>query len=140
MENTHYILILDDDKDDLDLCMEARSRMKLDVDFICFSDGPSLIKFLKNATKAPVFILSDLNMPSLNGFELRKKMIQDPDLHYKSVPFIFWSTSASEQQIKQAYDALTQGFFDKPSTMKELSHLLSQLINYWLLSRHPKKI
>ncbi len=52
-------------------------------------------------------------MGGTNGFEIRKRLMADETLRYRSVPFIFWSTNASEKQIQHAYDLPAQGFFIK---------------------------
>jgi hypothetical protein len=40
--------------------------------------------------------------------------------------------------VKEAFTEMTvQGFFQKSSNIKELKHVLSVLIEYWKLCKHP---
>jgi DNA-binding NarL/FixJ family response regulator len=58
---------------------------------------------------------------------------------FRSVPFIFWSTTASEQQIVQAYNLSVHGFFIKGTSMEELKATFINIISYWRRSKMPAK-
>jgi CheY-like chemotaxis protein len=75
----------------------------------------------------------------LSGLQLRQHLLADKNTRYRSVPFLLWSTAASEKEIKEAYDAPTQGIFLKPFSFKDLKKTLSTLIEYWKINLHPKE-
>ncbi len=134
------ILIVDDDEDDLELIKEAGAYLKISHPLVFFQSGTDLIQYLKTASKPPFLIISDVNLPSQDGFALRKQLMDDGDLKYKSVPFIFWSTAASEKQIQFAYDLPAQGFFFKPSNFQDICSTFEAILDYWTKSQHPKKL
>jgi PleD family two-component response regulator len=74
----------------------------------------------------------------MDGFELKKRLYEDDSLNYKSIPFIFWSSQASVEQIKKSYDLGGNGFFIKESTLSELKASLIGIMQYWLKSRVPE--
>ena len=138
--NQSPILIIDDDQDDLDLIKDVVKHLKIERPIYFFKSGDELVNFLKTENSAPFLIVSDVNLPMQNGFEIKKRITESSDLKYYSVPFIYWSTSASEKQIQHAYDLPAQGFFFKPSNFDELCDTFQTIINYWQKSQHPKKI
>jgi CheY-like chemotaxis protein len=134
------ILIIDDDLDDLEMIKEAAEKVNIKRPIHFFSSGKEFMDFLKETSHAPFLILSDVNLPSETGFDIRKRIYDDAQLRYKTVPFIFWSTAASEKQIQFAYDLPAQGFFVKPSNFEDLCATFKDIVNYWQKSLHPKRI
>jgi CheY-like chemotaxis protein len=138
--NQSPVIVIDDDQDDLELIVEAAKAVEVDRPIICMSSGDELMAYLENGHEAPFVVLCDVNLPRESGFDIRQKIADRKDLKYKSVPFIYWSTSGSEQQVQRAYDSLAQGFFIKPSSYEDLCHCLKVIIDYWTASRHPKSV
>ena len=134
------ILIVDDDLDDLEMIKEAGVCLKITRPIHFFKSGNELLEYLKSTSKAPFFVLSDVNLPGETGFDIKKRIVENAELRYKSVPFIFWSTSASEKQIQYAYDLPVQGFFLKPSNFAELCETFKTIMDYWQKSQHPKRV
>lgn len=50
----------------------------------------------------PDIIISDIMMPGIDGYEFRKRLLQDEEL--KSVPFIFLTAKATDEDILEGYD------------------------------------
>lgn len=134
------ILIIDDDEDDLELIKDAAVYLKIIHPIAFFKSGTELKEYLRTATKAPFLIISDVNLPQEDGFALRKQLIDNKDLRYKSIPYIFWSTDASEKQIQFAYDLQAQGFFFKPNNFQDLCSTFKTILDYWTKSQHPKML
>lgn len=68
----------------------------------------------------PFLILSDINMPRINGFELRNRIYTNQMLRDKCVPYLFFTTAAGHQSVKQAYALSAQVFFVKPDKYEDL--------------------
>ncbi len=67
-------------------------------------------------------VLSDINMPKLNGMELREKVHNNEDLRLKSIPYLFFSTNAEQKHVIDAYSRSIQGFLSNHLiTVKVLS-------------------
>lgn len=134
------ILVVDDDNDDLDMIKECIEELKVTRPVLYFTGGSELEQYLLEAPIAPFLIVCDLNLPLSDGFDIRDRMAHNKELKYKSVPFIFWSTDATEKQIQYAYDLPAQGFFFKPHSFGELCITFKTILDYWSLSSHPKSI
>lgn len=133
-------MIVDDDHDDLEMIKEAAEKTKIKRPIHFFRSGNELLDFLQATPHAPFLIICDVNLPNETGFDIRKRIYDDVKLRYKSVPFIFWSTAASEKQIQYAYDLPAQGFFFKPSSFDDLCATFDTIVKYWQRSQHPKRV
>jgi CheY-like chemotaxis protein len=134
---TAPILLVDDDEDDHaifnEICVDLGVGDRI---HICHT-GFELLDFLKNESISPFIIFCDINMPQLDGLQLRALINQDEHLRRKSIPFIFFSTSASEDQVKLAYDLTVQGFFLKGNTYEETKKRFERILHYWNDCQHP---
>ena len=79
--------------------------------FFFFSDGEEALKHINETNDLPFLILSDINMPKLNGFALREKLRMDEKLSNKCIPYLFFSTAVNQKSVIDAYSQSAQGFF-----------------------------
>lgn len=131
------IILIEDDKDDQELMKEILHQVHISNELICFTNGKEALQYLKTTSEQPFLILSDVNMPLMNGLELRALINEDEELRNKSIPFVFLTTTASRSAVKQAYDMSVQGFFEKGSNMKDIGKTIRLIYDYWQLCRHP---
>ena len=104
---------------------------------IFFQDPEIALDFLMTSTEEPFIILSDLNMPKLSGIELREKIDTNEDLRLKCIPYLFFSTSAEQKYVVDAYSKSVQGFFVKPNTIDALTKILATIVQYWQQCESP---
>jgi DNA-binding NarL/FixJ family response regulator len=136
---TGTIWVIDSDLDDHDMVREVWQELNLTNELVFLRSAEQAMKQLQDAKVAPFIIICELNLPRINGFELRKTMLATHSKKFKSVPFIFWSTDATEDQITHAYDLSIHGFFIKESSFNELKRTFVSILNYWLKSKMPSK-
>lgn len=138
MQN-NAIWIIDPDKDDHNMIWEIKEELKLPNEFVFLSSAKEALEELMKAPVAPFIIICELNLHGMTGFELREKMLSSHSKKLKSVPFIFWSTHASENQITHAYDLSVHGFFIKDDKFEDQKTTFTDIINYWMKSEMPSK-
>ncbi|SEI39400.1 Response regulator receiver domain-containing protein [Dyadobacter koreensis] len=131
MNKNGPVIIIEDDSEDKILLKEVFKKHTYPNEIIYFSDGQKALDFLIEEDVLPFLILSDINMPKLNGFELRKKIYEDARLQEKCIPYLFFSTAASQQYVIDAYSLSAQGFFVKQSTFGELEKTIVLIMEYW---------
>jgi two-component system response regulator len=124
----YYLLLAEDNSDDVLLTVEALKESKLFYKIDCVVDGEQLFSFLCDTIRLPDCILSDLNMPKMDGFEALKKIRSHDRLMY--IPFIVFSTSKSETDIKRARELGANAFLTKPFGMGEYDLLATTIENY----------
>jgi CheY-like chemotaxis protein len=130
------ILIVDDDHDDQDIYAEAIKAIGIANEIRFFDEGQHLLDYLYNTAEKPYIILSDINMPQMNGLQLKEVIQRDDFLRAKGIPFVFISTNAGKETVRQAHALSVQGFFQKPTTMEDIKDMLQTLFNYWGLCKH----
>jgi CheY-like chemotaxis protein len=129
-------VIVDDDHDDQDIYAEAIKAVGITNDIRAFFEGQHLLDYLYNTAEKPFIILSDINMPQMNGLQMKEVIQQDDFLRTKGIPFVFISTNAGKETVRQAHALSVQGFFQKPTTMEEIKYMLQKLFDYWALCKH----
>jgi CheY-like chemotaxis protein len=137
--NSESIWLIDGDADDQEMVQQVWKELNLKNELVFFENGEDAINALAKAETAPFIIISELSFPRINGFQLRERMLAINSKKFKSVPFIFWTTQASEDQITQAYNLSVHGFFIKESRFEDLKMTFKYILNYWLKSQMPSK-
>jgi CheY-like chemotaxis protein len=130
------IIIVDDDQDDQEIYELGIKSLGLQNQLIFFEGGQQALEYLYNTPEQPFIILSDINMPKMNGIQFKTRIHEDSFLREKSIPFVFISTNATSSAVRQAHLLSVQGYFEKPHTMDGVKSLLKLLFEYWKLCRH----
>jgi len=125
------IIIIEDDIDDQEILSAIFKDLNYDHKLIFFSDSIQALEYLTNTDIEPFLVLSDINMPKLNGMELREKIHNNEDLRMKSIPYLFFSTSAEQEHVIDAYSRSIQGFFVKPDNYNKLKSTITKIVEYW---------
>lgn len=71
-------------------------------------------------------ILSDINMPSMDGLEFLRQ-IRDQNLA-PGVPVVMITTESSEEHVKQAIQAGARGYIRKPFTAEQVKERVLPLV------------
>jgi len=137
MNKTGPIIIIEDDLDDQMLLEMVFQKLAYANEVIYFLDGQEALDYLNTTNDIPFLILSDINMPKLNGLELREKLHNDARLNLKCIPYLFFSTAIDQQAVINAYSLSVQGFFIKQASMTALEDTISTIVHYWTLCAAP---
>lgn len=140
MINQSPIVIVEDDADDQLIMQKTFDHLKMQKEIIFFENASLAYDYLLTTEDHPFIIISDINLPGINGIGFRKKIQENDFLRKKAIPFVFFTTSASRKTISEAFDLTVQGFFTKSSTMDELSAQLKIILDYWSCSAHPDTV
>ncbi|MEB2786369.1 response regulator [Algoriphagus persicinus] len=134
------IIIIEDDMDDQLILVEVFKQLNYSNKLIFFDDGEDALEYLIETDVEPFLVLSDINMPKLNGLELREKVHNNEDLRLKSIPYLFFSTSAEQKHVIDAYSRSIQGFFVKPNGFENLKRMMMKIVEYWQECESPNYI
>lgn len=133
------ILLIDDEKYENELLKLALLKKNWDVEVEYFMDPEIALEYLKKTKDEIFLIISDMNMPKMTGLEFKKAIDSDESLRYKTIPFIFSSTSEEKAQVVAAYEYRVQGYFKKPTTLDKQAEMLDIIIKYWIICKHPEQ-
>src|SRR5215213_2302450 len=131
MNKTGPIIVIEDDPDDQAMLAEIFLNLAYPNKIFYFFDGNEALAFLNQTDVQPFLILSDINMPKINGFELRNKVFTNEQLQLKCIPYLFFTTGANKKSVIDAYAMSVQGFFLKPSSIQKLENTIKKIVEYW---------
>ena len=134
------IIIIEDDRDDQEILADIFTELNYKNELIFFGDSLKALEYLTDTDREPFLVLSDINMPRLNGMELREKVHNNEDLRLKSIPYLFFTTVAEQQHVIDAYSRSIQGFFVKPRDYEKLKKLMVTIVEYWQECESPNYI
>lgn len=134
MQKEIEILLVEDNPGDVRLLKEALQEVNLSVQLRVVSDGTEALILLrpKNDTAAyrPDLIISDINLPKLNGIELLEELKSDKVL--KSIPVVMMTTSTSPEDIKKSYEKHANCYLVKEQDFDNFFNSVHLLNNFWL--------
>jgi CheY-like chemotaxis protein len=133
------ILILEDDDDDREIYEKAVAAMGLRNAIKFFDGGDTMLAYLKETSERPFIIIADINVPRMNGLELRRNIMADEHLRKKSIPFIYLTTIESKEIIDEVYLLTVQGYFVKRPFFSDIETQIREIFDYWHSCRHPNE-
>ena len=71
-------------------------------------------------------VLTDINLPNMDGIELLKKIRENPQ--WKSIPVVMITTEGSQQKVLEAVDLGAAGYVRKPFTADQIKEKLLGLV------------
>jgi CheY-like chemotaxis protein len=137
MNSKGPVIIIEDDQDDQEMLTEVFEKLGYSNEIRFFGDGQAALDFLNTTDIIPFLILSDINLPKLDGFALRSKIKMDAKLQLKCIPYLFFSTASNQNAVIDAYSLSVQGFFIKQNSMAELEKTISVIMEYWRRCASP---
>ena len=130
-EKTPVVLVVDDNQQNLELLQAYLEDM--DCETIPARDGVEALEII--GKKSPDLILLDVMMPKMSGFEVCKRIKNDPKT--ADIPIIMVTALNEFGDIERGIDSGTDDFISKPvnklelttrvKTMLKLKHLSDKL-------------
>ena len=87
-------------------------------------DGVNALQVLRNSRID--FVVSDLNMPNMDGFELLNQIKQDPALSH--IPVLMVTAEARKEDIVRAAQTGAAGYIVKPFTKATLEEKVTKIV------------
>lgn len=126
MAKQFSFLLVDDDPDDTFLFGEVLGDVAPSVVLSTAANGQEALEQLKGSSSLPDLIFLDLNMPRMGGVECLTTLKGDEEL--SRVPVIIYTTSSQSKDIEECIQKGAVCFITKPSNIKELSEILTTLV------------
>jgi CheY-like chemotaxis protein len=138
------ILLIDDDHNDLLFLRAAFQAAGAGVRVQAVDSGDKALAYLNGEGRFadrvefpfPDWILTDLNMPGMDGFAVLAFLKQKPECAL--LPTIVLSGSQDNDDVNRAYRLGASAYHVKPSSPLELRRLIKALCEYWSLCEAPE--
>jgi CheY-like chemotaxis protein len=106
-----YCLLVEDDPEDQELFIEVLHSISPTVGCYAVSNGEEALFTLLQEDFKPDYIITDLNMPRMNGLEFLKLLRQVEK--FQSIPVIVFSSHYSEDAIEIVKQHGVTAFYSK---------------------------
>ena len=125
------IVIIEDNMEDCQFLTEALNIVGVQNPLRCFDNAIRALEYFRSTDETPFLIISDINMPLMNGIDLKRSIENDKKLSEKKIPFIFLSSLPPSFYSKEIEKLSVQGHFKKPVKFDELVHIVRSIIDSW---------
>jgi CheY-like chemotaxis protein len=136
------ILVVEDDRNDLELTMHALKRCRLANEVISVRDGVEAVEYLTRtghwSTRPPgnpVVILLDLKLPRCNGLEVLSHIRAHEEL--RKVPVVMLTASGEPEDLSRSYEMGVNAYVVKPVRFDEFMEAIRELGSFWALLNEP---
>ena len=142
MSDFKRILLVEDDRQDIELTLEALSSHNLVNEVVVVEDGVEAMDYLRlqglyalRSPGNPAVILLDLKLPKLDGLEVLQAIRSDEGL--RLIPVVMLTSSAEERDLVQSYRLGANGYVVKPLDFKEFVTVVASLGVFWAAINRP---
>jgi CheY-like chemotaxis protein len=139
------ILLVEDDRKDVELILAAFSDSNIGNKVIVVRDGAEALDYLFQrgnfaawSERAPVVILLDLKLPKVDGIQVLQALKADPVL--KSIPVVMLTSSREESDVIRSYNLGVNAYVVKPVDFHDFSHAIRELGLFWTIVNYPPRI
>jgi CheY-like chemotaxis protein len=136
MDKLGYILLADDNEDDLELETRALAQYRLANDIVVVRDGAEALDFLYHRGEfsdrnpaEPLVVLMDINMPKINGLEVLAQMKSDP--HLREIPVVMLTSSRQGPDVEQCYKLCANAYVVKPVDFAQFADAVKTIGKFW---------
>lgn len=132
MSDAGYLLVAEDDPDDLMLIRRAAAHVRPCLRVEAVRDGGALMDYLsaQQTDALPAAVLLDLNMPRVSGREFLRRLQQQDGFLACAIVVFTTSTDAREREQIMAMGA--DEFWTKPDSFSELVQFMQGLLERWI--------
>jgi two-component system, chemotaxis family, response regulator Rcp1 len=136
------VLLVEDNDGDVEMTGQALRDSEPACAISVANNGVEALEFLSkqgNFSEAPTpnLILLDLNMPRMDGKKFLDCVKSDPKL--KAIPVVMFTSSQSENDIRDCYERYASCYVVKPFDGNEFVETVRQVVKFWRdLGRLPQ--
>lgn len=135
-KNLFNILLVEDDEVDIMNVKRAFKKNNLKNPLFIARNGIEALEVLrgengKEKISGPTIVLTDINMPRMNGIELVREIRNDETL--RTLRVFVLSTSDDDRDKLEAYHLNVAGYILKPLSFERFVEAVATLNQYWEL-------
>lgn len=126
------ILIVEDNRRDLELVLEAFAQVGLDNDIVVVNDGEEALSYLFTHVPGrvlPAVILLDLKLPKIDGVEVLKRIKAEPAT--RKIPVVVLTSSRDEGDVEACYEAGGSAYVVKQTSFEDFVASVRSLAAFW---------
>lgn len=135
MTNGSAILLVEDDRDELDIALRAIRRSGVETPVHVARDGQAALEMLglENGDAAPLrprVVFLDLKLPRVDGWEVLRRLRESPET--AAIPVVVISSSDEWDDIRRCYALGANSFLVKRFDRHAPGRYFADAARYWL--------
>ena len=130
MAMTDTIIIIDDNRDDIEITRIALEEIGRKEKVEAATDGYQAMKRLRGKEDLPALILLDLKMPGMSGFDCLREIRDDERL--KPIPVVVVTSSSLESDRRESIEAGANSFLCKSIDIDHFGRTLNTELQRFL--------
>jgi two-component system, response regulator len=128
--NCKKIILVEDNLAEADLTKIVYKDLSISTEIVHCLNGEEFLKFLEVSSQDEIcYVLLDLNMPRLNGYEVLKQLSADDK--WKNLIVIIFSSSSNELDVSKCYELGAKAYVAKPLDLHELDRTILSIHGFW---------
>ena len=145
MDKLGYILLADDNENDVELTLRALSQYNVANEIVVVRDGAKALDLLYHRgdfsarTNAdPIAVLLDIKMPKVSGIEVLEIMKKDPRLRF--IPVVMLTSSRQGPDVEECYRVGANAYVVKPVDFAQFADAVKTIGKFWaVLNELPQR-
>jgi CheY-like chemotaxis protein len=136
------VLLVEDNPQDELLILRALRKAQVQATIDVVRDGQQAVDYLMRTGEfsnrqegLPAFVLLDINLPKLSGFDVLTRV--RAELHTRLLPVVMFTSSDEDRDRMRAYSAGANSFVSKSVEFADFMTSTGQLGSYWLDTNVP---
>ncbi len=139
MAEGSYILLVEDNDDDVQLTLRAFNKSRLRNEIVVVRDGAEALDFLfgtgayagRDISDQPQVTLLDLKLPKVDGLEVLQRIRSDT--RTELLPVVILTSSREQEDLMRSYRLGANSYIRKPVDFNQFIEAVQQLGLYWLV-------
>ena len=138
-----YILLADDNANDLELTKRALAHHKLANEIVVVKDGEEALDFLNRRGNFssrheidPLVVLLDIKMPKVDGIEVLRAMKSDP--RFQLIPVVMLTSSRQGPDVDECYRLGANAYVVKPLDFAQFADAVKTIGKFWAVLNEPR--
>jgi len=130
------VLLVDDDRNDVDVALRAVRREDLDVRVAVAGGGGEALEMLgiesgvdADDRISPCVVFLDLKMPGVDGWEVLQKIRENPST--RELPVVVLSWSGQQRDVERCYRLGANSYLVKRFEAARPGAYFAQAVRYW---------
>jgi CheY-like chemotaxis protein len=143
MKPSRTILLVEDNRDDVELTIRALKEAKITNPVVVAKNGVEALDYVfgtgthagRDPADQPVVVLLDIKLPLLNGIDVLKRMRADE--RTRRTPVVMLTSSKEQGDVAQTYELGANSYVRKPVDFESFVTAARQLGLYWTVLNEP---
>lgn len=137
MSDPVQVLLVDDDRNDIDIALRAVRREDLGVEVTVANGGGEALQALglepgygNKEPLSPCVVFLDLKMPGVDGWEVLQKIRSAPAT--RALPVVILSWSAQTRDVERCYELGANSYLVKRFEPTRPGSYFADAVRYWV--------